>query len=316
MSYLHSIGLATGDAVDLAAAAGADDDPQTVRLLAADGFAQVTIAAQGVTVLAQRAMADSLARASIDPVDIDAVVFSTESFWDAGSEVPDRGGLEHLRLRDALLSVMFDLGLTRACPYGVWLSACGNLGTALGLANAAVITGQHRRVLLATADRQRPDLPRFMRGGAAILGDAAASCVIEASQRPGFRIEAVRSVGAPGVALLDPRKKFSQVVIETHQSVRRLDNEVVAAIGAPIRSADHVLAGHFHVDALKVVADTLKIPAARLRRDGRRAYGHLDASDNLFTLHAMEDEIAADELAILLNTGVWTWSAVALRRAR
>ncbi|KQY26171.1 hypothetical protein ASD38_20740 [Caulobacter sp. Root487D2Y] len=317
MSYLHGIGLATGPAIPLAQAAGADEDPKTVLVLAQEGFSEVAIDEEGLVALARRAMSETLERAAVDPLDVDAVVLATESFWDVGApKVEERQRLEHLRLRDALLETFAGLGLARACPYGAWLSACGNLGVSLGLSHAMVAAGQHQRILVVTVDRQRPDLPRFMRGGAAVLGDAAASCLVGTEPRSGFRIEAVRSVGAPGVAQLDPRKDFSRLVLETHKSVRRLDRDFTAVIGAPLREAQHVLAGHFHVDALKVIADTLKLPAERLRREGRAAYGHLDASDNLVTLRALDDQgqIAEGDLVVLLNTGVWTWSAVALRK--
>lgn len=317
MPYLHSIGVAVGPAIPLAEAAGADEDAAVVEVLSAEGFRDIPIADSDVCDLARRAMIDTLTRGSIDGADVDAVIVATESFWEEGhGQALTQQRLEHLRLRDSLLQAITDAGLIRAYPYGAWMSACGNLGTALGLARALVVAGQHQRIMVVAAERQLPELPRFMRSGAAALGDGAASCLVQAAPAPGFFVEAAVSVAAPNLVFVDPRKEFSRIVLETHRAIRRLDRDFAAKAGAPIAKADHIVAGHFHVDALKIIADTLQLAPSRLRRDGRASYAHMDAADNLLTLRQIDDAdaLTAGERIVLLNTGVWSWSAIALRK--
>lgn len=285
-----------------------------IARLEEDGFAGYVASSDNVADLATRALAGTIARSELVPQDIDAVIFSTESFWDrpdGHEEDPAR----HFALRNRLVQSLDGLGLKHAVPYGNWMSASGNFGPTLALAHAAVTSGQHDAVLLVAADRIHPRLPRLMHNNAAVVSDIAASCLISAD-RGDYRIDSVQVVSAPKLATfnLEDRKDLGKIVVETMRALLKLKQRFETATGRSPADYDLVLTGHFHRLSLQAITDTLGIRPAAIRRDGGIHASHAYASDNLLTLDSLAraGELPLGRDLLLLSTGVWTWSLIAL----
>lgn len=334
MTYVYGIGMSSGEQLPISNAlkwnreqldakviAWACDPSRekVVRALADDGFDSFLVAQGGTAELARAAMAATLRTAGVLPEEIDAVMISTESFWDTEGTASLTHVEEHLRLRQGLLRVIADLGLAQAVPYANWMASCANFGSALTLARALVVTQNHRRVLLAFADRVPPWEPRVMRSGAAVLSDLAVACVL-GPERRGFEVKAVVSCAAAGVASFDlsvnsPRELFD-VMLDTRRALARLERQFESVTGRRLSSFETIVAGHFHPYTLKIMCDALGIRTDCLLRQGRARYAHAFASDNLVTLATLDSEGAFEigQDIILLNSGVWCWSLIWLTK--
>jgi 3-oxoacyl-[acyl-carrier-protein] synthase III len=315
---IHGFGVAETRFLPLQSAAGADTRPKVMAALADDGYTTFSVAETDIASLARGAIDQCLAATGADAAAIDAVIIATESFWDVEHLAPLSPlvpSFEHLKLRDALLAVLCDAGLSAAVPYGSWLGACGNCGSALATAYAMVSTGIHARCMVVIVDKQRPDLPRFMDSGAAVLGDAAVAMMVDGEHGPGYAIDALAIVGAPDLSRLDPTRDFAKLVIGTHRAVRRLAQSFEKSAGAPLDTGDEIIAGSFHPQSLKIICDTLKIRPEHLQRDARVKFGHAYAADPVLTLslRAAAGQHRHGQSVVLLNSGVWSWALIKLR---
>lgn len=328
MAYMGSIGTSETSATPLAQAFNPRPDninpdvfappspehQSAIARLEADGFRNFSSSAKNVVEIAASALVATLEKLEIPREDIDGVVLSTETFWDQppGFEEDPAG---HFALRNRWIQILGELGLRRAVPYGSWLSASGNFGPALTIANALIDAGQHRNVIVVTADKIHERLPRLMHNGAAVVSDLAASCLVSAAPSR-FRIENITTVSAPRLATFDieDRKDLGKIVLETMRALGDLKRRFSAETGRSPADYQTVVAGHFHTLSLQVITDALGITPSAIRRDGRSELSHAYASDNLLTLDHLEraGDIRANDQLLLLSTGVWTWSLITL----
>jgi 3-oxoacyl-[acyl-carrier-protein] synthase III len=209
-----------------------------------------------------------------------------------------------------------DVGLVNAVPYGNWLASCANLSTTLSMARGMISSGQHRNVLVVLTDRLSRFAPRLMHNGASVTSDVATSCLIGPNQGD-FEVSTIAIASAPKIARFGMQEKadLGKIVFETLKGLKRLGETFVAANGRRPGDYDLVVAGHYHTLSLQVLSDALRIDPSRLRRDARRGFGHAHASDNLLTLRQMQiaGELSPGQEILLLNTGNWAWSLVALK---
>lgn len=330
MAYLYDIGISSGESVAIGDTLKVNrekfsetalkwvQDPlreKAVRSLAADGFSSFVVSADRTAQLARAAISATLQTSGAGPGELDAVMISTESFWEE-DETPSMEHVQwYLRQRHSLLRVMADLGLSRAVPYGNWMAGCANFGTALGLARALVTGRQHRQMLLAFVDKLPPWEPRLMESGAAVVSDLATSCIL-GRERRGFELKAVVSVAAPAVAsfnwTVNSPKEIVSVMLDTRRALLRLRQDFADVTGRSLSSFDTIAAGHFHPYTLKVICDALKLSAESLFRDGRARFGHAFASDSLLTLSALEagGTLEDGQDVVLLNSAIWCWNLI------
>ena len=291
-----------------------EENEGAIRRLEEDGFTSYVTSQENVVDLAARALAGTLVRSNLSPQEIDAVIFSTKSFWDQPQGF-EGDPARHFALRNRFVQALGQLELRRAVPYGSWMSASGNFGPALALAHSTVASGLHRNVLLVAADRIHNRLARLMHNGAAIVSDIATSCLISASEAA-YRIDSLHTISAPRLATfnIEDRKDLGKIVVETMKALLELKQRFETATGRSPADYDLVLAGHFHRLSLQAITDTLGIKASAIRRDGGMIASHAYASDNLLTLDALDraGELPPGREILLLSTGVWTWSLIGL----
>ncbi len=314
MSILSSIAFSTGTYRPIEAAATTDAERSAIRALREDGFDTYLEADMPIAALAGQAMAGCLAKSGLEPGDIDATVFSTESFWDFAPDRLDQLP-DHLRVRNELIETMAELGLVNAYPYGSWMSACANLAPSLKLAKALIDGGLHRNVMLVLGDRQPRFLPRVMRNGAAVYSDIMAACLVRAEGQ-GFALRHIVTGAAPRAAAMHTAGDHPRLLLETKRALRKLDKRFSAAAGRTIAGHGNIIAPHFHRASIDVIYQCLNIIDHEPCRDGRGKAAHSHAVDNLITLDLLDGGRAyavRDEI-LLLNTAVYMWNAVVLER--
>jgi 3-oxoacyl-[acyl-carrier-protein] synthase-3 len=334
MTYLYGIGISTGKREPLTCAieAAAQALPARhrdwlreparaveVSALAQDGFECYVRNEAGTAHLAREAMSASLAAGATAPDAIDAVVLSTESFWDIEDpELAERFDPQ-IRLRHSLLNAMTTLGLSRAYPYANWMSGCANLGATLALAKALIETGQHRRALVVCADKVPPWAPRLMANGATVLSDLAACCIIGTEPR-GYRLKKVVSCAASGLAAFDLKVNTAMELVklmrEMTAALGRLADQFEHATGRRLESYETIVGGHYHPYSLQMLCNALRIRSEVLVREARAEFGHANACDNLLTLARLDAQkrLSTGQEVVLLNTGIWSWNIVLLEK--
>ncbi|HEV7368135.1 hypothetical protein [Arenibaculum sp.] len=313
---LSGTATSTGRSLPIEEAARKPGDAAAIAALREDGFDRFVAAERTVVDLVAEAIEKGLERNHLLAEDVDAVVFSTESFWDTGVERSADTLPEGRRIRDGLFEAMSRLGLRNAYPYASWLSSCANLGPALVLAKSLVETGQHARVLVALADRQPAALGPLMDNGASVYSDLAVCCTLD-RRDAGYRVERVVSHASPGLATLRAPDAGPNFVLETNRAVKALGRKFRAATGKGCDAYRLVLTNNYNLHSLKIICDALGIDGAAVRRDTRADIAHGNASDPLVTLDHLTqaDAVADGEEVLLLSTGVYCWSLVVLRRA-
>lgn len=198
-AYLRGVSYALGEQE-----VGYADIPGLPELAAALGLApnpglwgwgSVRLTRRGLADLAADSLRATLRAAAAAPSSADALVLCC-------TRVPgpaDEHGL-------FLASVLAGAGLDSIPCYGLTLNRCLNLLTALDLARALVLSGRHRRVLVATTDAVAGGAPvsRF-----ALYSDAAASCLVAADPGPGQNYEIIGCATAQDPAAMDPASQIS-----------------------------------------------------------------------------------------------------------
>jgi 3-oxoacyl-[acyl-carrier-protein] synthase III len=159
------------------------------------GWGSVRVTCRSPADLAADCLRATLRAAGAAPPSVDALVLCSTRV----PEPADDHGI-------FLARVLTGAGLGDIACYGLALNRCLNLLTALDVARALVLSGRHRRVLVATADA--------VAGGAlmsrfALYSDAAASCLVAADPGTDGSYEILGCASAQDAAAMDPASPIS-----------------------------------------------------------------------------------------------------------
>jgi 3-oxoacyl-[acyl-carrier-protein] synthase III len=159
------------------------------------GWGSVRVTRRGLADLAADSLRATLRAAAAAPLSSDALVLCS-------TRVPgpaDDHGI-------FLARVLADAGLGDIPCYGQTLNRCLNLLTALDVARALVLSGRHRRVLVATTDAVAggPPMSQF-----ALYSDAAASCLVAADPGTDGSYEILGCASAQDAAAMGSASQIS-----------------------------------------------------------------------------------------------------------
>lgn len=316
MTKISGIEISSGTSRPLESAASDQCYVGVVERLKADGFEIFLENETDIAEICKESMSKTLASTGVNPGDIDAVFFATESIWDKDIERirDDQQCEDHLRMRNGLMSVMSELGLAHAYPYGVWMAACNNLGSAFSLADGLIKAGHHKRILLVVGERHNRHLPRFTRSGSSIYSDLVASCILDAESE-GFEILNVTLSGSTKIAQLyrDDQEAFK--LLETNRALKRLRIKFEENTRFVISDFNKVVIANYHIDQLKTICNTLTIDPSRLLREYRSTLAHGYSMDTLASLKFLKEDglIEKGDYVLLVNTAIEMWSLVSIR---
>lgn len=120
--------------------------------------------------LGTKAAAEALANANVSPADVDLVVLATTT--------PDD------TMPSTATKIQHRLGITKGAAFDV-NAACSGFAYAMSVANAFIVSGQARRVLVIGAETYSRILNWEDRGTCILFGDGAAALVLEAVEGKG-----------------------------------------------------------------------------------------------------------------------------------
>jgi 3-oxoacyl-[acyl-carrier-protein] synthase III len=278
--------------------------------------------------LAEKAARDALARAGLEPGDVDCIVLATLS---AQAEFP--GTSFFLQERLGGTTPCFDLR-----------AQCSGFLFGLSVARSFVVSGQYRRVLLVGCEVHSTgiDISTEGRDVAVLFGDGAGAVVVEANDDPADRSEilALRLhaegkyatklwIEAPGSGhspvrltheLIDRKAHFPKMegrLVFKH-AVSRMPEVLGEALEAAGVKQSDVALFLFHQANLRInefVARALEIPEARVRNNIDR-YGNCSAASIPILLAEADREGALRRGDLVALTGFgsgFSWASAVLR---
>ena len=147
-------------------------DTSDAWIRARSGIERRHFAAEGqmTSDLAVRASRAALADAGLEPDDIDAIVLATST--------------ADLTFPSAATMVQAELGMTRGFAFDVQ-AVCAGFIYALANANALILSGQARRVLVIGAETFSRIMDWTDRGTCVLFGDGAGALILEAQEGAG-----------------------------------------------------------------------------------------------------------------------------------
>lgn len=229
------------------------------------GWGRVRRTAETLQGLAVRAGLETLRASGTDPSDVDCLVLCSTRF--------PGGPRTHGRF---VQEVLEGLGLENAAFTGVTLNRCTNLLAGLRLAQALVVSGQHRTVLVVTADRVTDESRRLEKF--ALFSDGAAAALVSAGPPGPDAYEIVAGASAQDRGELEWTNEVSSALSRT------VNERILHAAEMKIGDIDGVL----HLNLFKPLVVLKERQAGftkdQLWLDNIPRFGHCFAADPLINL--------------------------------
>jgi len=276
----------------------ADRDQVRAELLA-QGARSYLVSDRTPGELATASLRRTIERAAVPLEAIDCVLYCSMTFWDPRFFTSD--------VSEAFL----ELGLPRVPVLGVYLSACGKLGSAVRMAASLVRSGDCRDVLLVTTDRCPPDRPRVV-DEFSVRSDAAASCLITAEEE-GAELELVALTQSSEFTLEREPEHIKRWRVYLKALGKSISEVVVRAKRGP-GEIDLLVTNNYIDKQRQTFAAIAGIELDRTfaHNVGRVGYAH--SADTLINLRDARDRgrIQPGRFVVALSTGNHAWTCIGL----
>ncbi|MDX2931619.1 3-oxoacyl-ACP synthase [Streptomyces ipomoeae] len=197
---------------------------------------------------------------------VDGLIVCTSSF---PAHVDDHAGF--------LGAVLDGLGLTAvAFACGMTLNRCNNLLAALHLARSLVQSGNHRRLLVVTADRIVDEAVRLEKF--ALFSDGAASCLVGAAEQGPDTFAMVASASAQDAGVLGVRDQIDS------RLAAAVNEELERVTGVPREKVTALLPANLVRPLVTMKERQAGFSPAQLRIGNIERLGHCFAADPLINL--------------------------------
>ena len=303
---LRAVAYRHGAWSDLEALAGTEGvTPASLQDLQRGGLRRYSVLEGGLREVYVDCVGETLARAAIDPADVDAVVYFSTS-------------LSHAEEHD-VAQVCRALGMRHALPFSSFLGECTNYSSALTVALSLIGTLGVRTVVLIGADSVGgTPVSRVLERNVSVFSDAVTSCVVQAGDvGDGYLIEGVSHRFDAELVGLTAEDDLLALLDRFAAAMGWVCADVRATSGWGSADVDHLVLPNLGVSALRNYAAVARVPFARVPTGNIGRFGHCFACDQLITLETLVDEDAVapgDRVMVLGVGGNYLFSALALRR--
>ncbi len=232
------------------------------------GIERRHFAAEGETTsdLAAAAGRAALADAGMEADEIDAIVLATST--------------ADLTFPSAATMVQHKLGMTRGFAYDMQ-AVCAGFVFALSNANALILSGQAKRVMVIGAETFSRILDMTDRGTCVLFGDGAGALILEAQEGDGtvedrgilatdlnsdgkycdiLYVDGGVSTGTTGVLKMHGKEVFRHAVEKLADTARRS----MAQVGLSHEDVDWIVPHQANIRIIKGTANRLKVPMERV----------------------------------------------------
>ena len=259
--------------------------------------------------LAKVSLAATLAQ--LDPAlpgSIRHVVYATNSMWDAGFTDPATLG-----------SLLVDLGLTAAYPYGIFLSYCANLQCAFDLGASLIRSAEADEVLVVCTDKADPASGRLVEPKISVHSDGAASFALTHDRLPGsYRlVDTVLTIN-PRIGAIDADRQFIEYFGEVTEGIAAVVEKALTRTGLTVSDIARVFTNNYNEMIATIVAKLIGFSADQLYLDNIPRFAHSLAADAIINLVdcAATSPWAGGESLLVLGTGPIQWGCSILETQR
>jgi 3-oxoacyl-[acyl-carrier-protein] synthase III len=304
-AFLTAIEYKLGEPRDIGEIPELRADPEQLAAYRARGLESFAPSELEPRALAENVARRSIARAGVDPKDVDVVLYATDQLTQ-----------EKLFGTAELNQLSNELGLVGAFPLGISLAGCANFGPALETAASLVQAGRARNVLVLLIDKLVGEHSRVMDLGMSVLSDAAVAGIVNAG--PGeYELLAFGRASRPQIERLSMEN-------DTEEFFRLAMDGVATAIGSSLATL-----GMTPGDVTRLFTNNYMthVQAAFIKHAGFRPeqcffdnisrFAHAFSADTLVNLSdcSARGGLAVGERCVLLGTAPATWASVVLERS-
>jgi len=217
---------------------------------------------------------------------------------------------------DSMTCLVRALGLPAAHYLRVSGHACGNLGPALLLAQQALASGEHRRILLLLADRVLNG-DRNQTNGLSVVSDGAVACLVtdEPTDFDGARFAVHGVTAVTNLEAADPGQSGEGVLATVALSVAGI-TAITRQTEREVHDFDHLVLPNYRMIIQQFLCSGMGASTEQLLVGPLSEYGHCFSADVLVTLAhcASAGQIQCGDHVLVSANGPTSWTSIAVER--
>lgn len=264
--------------------------------------------------LAAESVAQTLDDAGIAPKEIDAVVYTTCSFW-SDPELPALGKGAQLSSefsKKIIRDVVHRLGMSNAQSYGVFLAESGNFTSGIRVARNLLVAEGLRNVVYVNTDKLTDDESKVVPSEISMMSEAATSCLVSTEERGGFVLGKLAQRSNPLMSTFASDAAL-KVLMEVAKGVKATCADVT---GGDTREYRKLITNNYSRNTLMMLAHQAGCTERQLYLDNLPRFAHAFACDNLINLKdfCAAEGVSRGDRFLLLSSGPLTWGAMEVRK--
>lgn len=288
-------------------------DTQRAKLLE-NGVRMYRTSTRSPAELAAESVVGTLEDAGIDPKEIDAVVYTTCSFW-SDPELPVIGKGAQMSSefsKKIVRHVVQDTGMAHAQAYGVFLAESGNFTSGIRVARNLLVAEDLRNVIYVNTDKLTDDESKVVPSEISMMSEGATSCLVSRDERGGFRLGKLAQKSNPLMSTFGPNATL-KVLMEVAKGVKATCDAVTGGNGSIYRK---LITNNYSRNTLMMLAHQAGCTEAQLYLDNLARFAHAFASDNLINLKdfCAAEGVSPGDKFLMLSSGPLTWGALELEK--
>jgi 3-oxoacyl-[acyl-carrier-protein] synthase III len=289
------------------------NESQRAKLLE-NGLKYYRTSSRSPSELAAESVAGTLDDAGIDPKEIEAVVYTTCSFW-SDPELPGLGKGAQLSSefsRKIVRNVVHALGMSNAQSYGVFLAESGNFTSGIRVARNLIVADGLRNVIYVNTDKLTDEESKVVPSEISMMSEAACSCLVSSEERGGFRLGKLAQKSNPLMSTFAADAAL-KVLMEVAKGVKATCNAVTGGDASVYRK---LVTNNYSRNTLMMLAHQAGCTEAQLYMDNLPRFAHAFACDNLINLKDLcaSEGVSPGDRFLMLSSGPLTWGALELEK--
>jgi len=305
-AYLHNVYYELGEVDSIESLPDIEEDEFLQEILVdnGNGFKNYLFYENTALEFTESILKKFIHEQEIDPLEIDLIIFASDSFTNIPNRMVKIGGL------------LNELNFSNAYPLLMGMSECSNLQMALSMANAYASQRIYNKILVVALDlvSSVSPLSRIVQPGIAVMSDAASCCLVSSElQGDGWEILSTSQKTHP--LILERklnRKEDLALRVQSHKDLFDalfLDDNTITR-----NDIIKVFSSNFLPSVLSVILSNCGFKNDQLFLDNIPKFGHCLVSDCLINLKDYQElePFNDKDKVILYGEGTSQWGSILL----
>lgn len=276
------------------------EDEKLLDFLTNMGLHQYRSSEMSPAQLAYESAKNTITKSGLEPSDIDAVIYVTESLWCTEWYSTDHNHLlEKLHLENSYM-------------IGTFLRGCSNIHTALRIASNMCITNETSNVLIITSDQAENDDLRLVPPNIGVTSDGAASFILSKSvEISEFRILCNSQSAIPSMYKLDESVQYMKFMKCIGDGLSACVNRCTDETKIMLNDMKYFVMNNYNKSVVNMFSSIIEASEEKFVTDNISRYGHCYSSDNVLNImHLIENNnISSGEMIMNISSGPASWGS-------